>query len=292
LVDVTDNPNLTYMLEQTRTNIYAMLQDEYMINEDLVFTAGFRYDHYDDFGATFNPRLAVVWQESGNITLKAMCGRAFRAPSFGELYLINNPAFVGNPDLNPETIDTYEVALNYRGRIHSRLNIFYYEAKDLIDYIQDSATPTPSTAQNAKDQSGYGAELELEYSFNDLLSLRGNYAYQNSKDSNTKERVANAPVHQAYAQLQYQPKINWNANMQYFYIGKRYRESTDIRDDIESDNLVNLTIERKNIFEGLDTLISVRNLLDEDHIEPSSISIPNDYPMQGRYLFAELRYSF
>ena len=291
LTDVTDDPNLTYMLEHTRTNIYVSLQDIYAIDDDLDFTAGVRYDYYDDFRSAFNPRLALVWQQHNNLTIKAMYGRAFRAPSFGELYEINNPKLVGNPDLKPETIDTYEIAINHREKLHTRVNIFYYQAKDLIDYVYDPLT-LKSYAKNVKDQTGYGAELELEYGISDSIGLRGNYAYQHSKDSDTKERVANAPVHQAFAQIEYKPSRYWNANVQYFYIGKRYRESTDPRDPVDADSLVNLTIERRDIFKGLDALVSARNLFDRDYREPSSISIPNDYPMQGLSLFAELRYKF
>jgi len=292
LIDVTDNPSLTYMLEQSRTNYYGLIQDEYMISDALALTVGIRYDYYNDFGSTYNPRLAIVWQESKNVTLKAMYAEAFRAPSFGELYLINNPQLVGNKDLNPETIDTYELVLNYRGPVNTKLNLFYYEAKDLIDYVQDPSPLTTSSAQNIKDQSGYGLELELEYKVTDSVSVRGNYSYQDSEDEETKEKIANAPMHQAFAQIQYKPSREWNLNTQYFYIGERDREDGDTRAPLESNSLVNLTIERTNIIRGLDGIVSARNLFDEDYKEPSSISIPNDYPMQGLYMYAELRYRF
>jgi len=291
LTDLTDTP-FAYMQEETRRNVYAMIQDEYIIRDDLILTAGIRYDYYNDFGSTYNPRVALVWQESEDLTLKAIYGRAFRAPTFGELYLSNTPAFIGNPDLDPETIDTYEVALNYRAKVHTRLNVFYYRAKNLIDYVGDPLPATTSRAENAKDQNGYGLELEMECGLTDSVSVRGNYAYQYSENADTNERIANAPSNQAFAQVQYRPAVNWNINTQYFYIGKRYREKTDSRETLGSDSWVNLTIERKNIFEGLDALVSARNLFDEDYTEPSSPSIQNDYPMQGRYLFAELRYRF
>ena len=290
LIDITDDPNLTYMLEQTRMNYYGLVQDEYKIDEDLILTTGVRYDYYDDFGSTINPRLALVWKANNDITLKTMYGRAFRAPTFGELYTLNSPGLGGNPDLNPETIDTYEIALHYEAKIHTKVNLFYYQAKDLIDYVEDITTGI-YVAQNIKDQTGYGAELEIEYFITNEIGFIGNYSYQHSQNTDTKERVANVPAHQAFAQVQYKPTIDWNINTQYFYIGKRYRESTDIRDDLDADSIVNLTIERTNILKGLDALLSARNLFDADYVEPS-ISIEDDYPMPGRYLFAELRYRF
>ena len=293
--DVTNIPNVVFIKGGSRTNYYALLQDEFTINDKLNFTSGLRYDHYDDFGSTVNPRLALVWQHSDDVTIKTMYGRAFRAPTFGEQYLINNPTAVGNPNLDPETIDTFEIAFNYRAPIHTKLNLFYYKAQDMINYIFDTGTKL-TTAQNSKDQTGYGIELELEYSLSKELSLRGNYAYQHSIDDETKERVEYAPVHQAYAQLQYHPSHDWHVNAQYHYIGKRYRVATDSRkatsEAMSGDSLVNLTIERKNIIKGVDLLVSARNLFDEDYRESSNGQIGEDYPMAGRYVFGEIRYRF
>ena len=84
----------------------------------------------------------------------------------------------------------------------------------MIDYVLDPTT-TARTAQNVKDQTAYGLELELEYPFSDYLSVRGNYSYQHSEDSDTKERVAGAPIHQGFAQIQYKTSSDWNINNQY-----------------------------------------------------------------------------
>jgi outer membrane receptor protein involved in Fe transport len=57
------------------------------------------------------PRAALVWAMDYNLTAKLLYGRAFRAPSFVEMYAINNPAALGNPNLKPETTDTWEAAV-------------------------------------------------------------------------------------------------------------------------------------------------------------------------------------
>ncbi|MBI5559530.1 MAG: TonB-dependent receptor [Deltaproteobacteria bacterium] len=48
----------------------------------------------------------MVWQTRADLTSKLLYGLAFRPPSFAELYAQNNPAATGNPDFDPETIDT------------------------------------------------------------------------------------------------------------------------------------------------------------------------------------------
>jgi len=289
ITDVTGT-QFAFQPSHKRRSYYALIQDEYNINDTLSLTSGVRYDKYNDFGSTVNPRLALVWQASNDVTVKTMYAKAFRAPSFGDLYFQNNPVNIGNPNIQPEEIDTYEITLNYSAPVHTKLNIFYYKAEDLIASVANPNGTT--TAQNSKNQNGYGLELELEYNINQDFVLRGNYSYQHSKDDDTEERVADAPAHQTFVQLQYHPNANWNVNTQYFYIGKRYRTSTDTRPALKADSLVNLTIERKNILQGLDFTLSARNLFDEDYREPSDGALPNDYPMQGRYIFGEIRYLF
>ena len=289
LTDVTGS-EFTFLPDESRTNVYALLQDEYVMSRRLRFTSGIRYDHYNDFGSTVNPRLALVWQKNEDLTFKAMYGRAFRAPSFGELYFRNNPVNLGNVNVQPETIDTVEVAMDYRAPVYTKLNIFYYQAKDLIDSVPNIDGTV--SAQNNTDQNGYGLEIELEYQIYAQLLLSGNYAYQKSENADTKQPVADAPVQQLFVQLQYQINTDWGFNAQYNYIGERKRSVNDPRPALQADSLVNLTLQSRNIWKNVDVLVSVRNAFNQDYREPSLSVISNDYPMRSRYIFGEVRYRF
>ncbi len=44
------------------------------------------YDHYSDFGDTFNPKMALRWQPLDNLTFRANIGTGFKAPALHELY--------------------------------------------------------------------------------------------------------------------------------------------------------------------------------------------------------------
>ena len=96
------------------------------MQNDLNLTAGVRYDHYSDLGSTTNPRLGLVWSFLKNADRKLLYGQAFRAPSFTELYNDNNPSLMGNPDLLPEKIKTYEASLGYRFSDSLRANLNYF----------------------------------------------------------------------------------------------------------------------------------------------------------------------
>ncbi len=66
-----------------------------------------RYDHYSDFGGTFNPKAGLRWQPKRNLLLRASAGTGFKAPSLQELYSGEIESFEGVFD--PETGEVVEV---------------------------------------------------------------------------------------------------------------------------------------------------------------------------------------
>jgi outer membrane receptor protein involved in Fe transport len=52
----------------------------------LELVAAGRYEHYSDFGGTFNPTVRVHWIPSQSLKLRASWGRSFRAPKLDDLY--------------------------------------------------------------------------------------------------------------------------------------------------------------------------------------------------------------
>jgi iron complex outermembrane receptor protein len=299
LVDISDTV-YAYCQDQNRTIWHVSAQDEWRLARRWELTAGVRYDHYSDFGGTINPRTALVWEARPDLTAKLLYGRAFRAPSFGEQHFKNNPLTIGNPDIEPETINTYELAFDYQptSRLRAMVNLFYYDAEGLIEY-----EPITYMAQNYKDQEGHGLELEAVWQATDTFTLKGNIAYQHSEDKDTGEIVPEAPELQFYANAHWAFLPDWFLNAQYFWIGNRTREDIDPRPDIDDYSLVNLTLRRKNIFKNWDVAVLVRNLFDENVREPSPYVppalpwnpgwyIPNDYPMETRAIFGEIRFHF
>ncbi len=292
LTDITGTENI-FMDDQDRRLIYVSLQDEWAFARHLELTAGVRYDQYSDFGSTVNPRAALVWETLPELTSKLMYGSAFRPPAFVELYPKNNPSNLGNPNLRPETIDTYELAFDYQptSRLRTVLGLFTYSIKDLIESVQDPGLTT-STSQNNKDQEGHGVELEVDWEVLPTFRLKGNAAYQRSKDAKTDEVVADAPELQFYTNALWDFQPDWSLSGQYFWIGNRHRDAGDARPDIADYDLVNLTVRRKNIAGHWNAALTVRNIFNKDVREPSPAVIPNDYPMEGRAIWGEISFYF
>ncbi|NOX27819.1 MAG: TonB-dependent receptor [Gammaproteobacteria bacterium] len=297
LTDTTNDPDLVFLQPGSRTIQYAFAQDEWHFAPDWDLTGGIRWDNYSDFGTTVNPRAALVWQSAYNLTTKLLYGRAFRAPSFQETRNLNNPVALGNPNLDPEIIDTIELAFDYHPthNMATTLNIFRYELRDIIRFVPGTGPNDEATAQNTGDQTGFGLEWEVDWQTSSSHTLLANYAYQNSTDEDTNSDVANAPQNQIYLRSDWEFIPDWKLNTQLNWVGDRKRAVGDSRDDIDDYTTVDLGLRHSFRNMPLDISLIIRNLFDEDAREPSltgspAAAITNDLPLPGINGFISLEY--
>jgi len=268
--------------ENDRELSYVFVQDEWRLAREWSLVTGLRYDHYSDFGGTINPRLALVWAGQ-QLTTKFLYGSAFRAPSFAEQFNRNNPVAIGNPNLDPEVIDTYEVAFDYAYSPDLRvgLNLFYYEIDDIIRFAP--------MANNGDGQTGRGFEFELEWELNSLTHVVGNFTYQCAEDEFVDESAADAPQQQVYLRLDRQLAPNWYFSGQLNSVMDRKRAAGDSRSDIDDYTTLDVTLKGEELLSGVTLAVSVFNLTDADVREPGlydalsgTVAIPYDLPLPGR----------
>ena len=297
LVDVSDT-NLIFLPETDRSNYYSFLQDIWQLAPDWELTSGIRVDRYSDFGTTTNPRLALVWSTRRDLTTKLLYSRAFRSPSITETHLINNPVVLGNPDLDPETMESYELAFDYHptSELRLALNLFSYRWDDIINFIPDPNAPT-STAQNNGRQTGKGAELEFSWKYNTQIKLSGNYALQKAKDEETSNDASETPQQQLYLALNWQLLPHWNMNTQVNRVLDRKREYGDNRRDLKDYTLVSFTLRYQQTNQPWALSLALRNALNSEAREPSpwsnpAANIPNDLPLARQNFLIQAEYSF
>ncbi len=296
LTDVSDTP-FVFLPEKHRNNSFAFVQDVWQLSNDWELTAGMRYDDYNDFGDTWNPRLALVWAARHDLTAKLLYGEAFRAPSFAEFRNQNNPVANGNTDLDPEEIETIELAFDYRPKNNLKLglNLFKYEWDDIIRFTPDSATSL--TAQNIGEQEGYGLEFEADWTINRDLSFTGNYAYQESEDKDLNEDSGNAPQHQFYVRVNWEFIPDWHVTPQWNFVMDRARVDGDARSDIDDYDIFDVTLRTKAFSNRWELALSARNLFNKRAFESSQnglagAAIPGDLPLARRSAWGELRFIY
>ena len=290
-----------FLPEKDRTNTSLYIQDEWLFADNWALTTGVRYDDYSDFGDTVNPRAALVWATTDSITTKFLYGRAFRAPSIAELFVTSNPVTLGNPDLDPETIDTYEVGFSQQvsANLLYSANIFYYEIDDFISFVLDTSTGAQQ-AQNAGQRKGRGFEFELSYEPIKSVKLLGNYAYQKATDKDTSEDVGETPNNTVYARAEWEVLSDWHFNTQVNWVGEQKRAEGDNRSNVPDYATVDFMLRKNNVIPDLDISLSVKNAFDEKVYEASPppsapfpvAFIPNDLPGAGLAIYGEVQYSF
>lgn len=286
---VMDYSNIQPFIKPQRRQLsYLYLQDEWRIARDWTFTGGIRHDHYSDFGGTTNPRLALVWDASLEVTAKLLYGKAFRAPSFNEQYGIN-PVANGNPDLKPETIETVEAALSWKpsNATQYNLSIFRYDMRDIIRVDK-------SYWVNAGNQYGSGLELEAEWDVTPRLHLTGSYSYQRSIDEASGQDAGYAPHHHVYARADWRFGGEWLVSGQLNRIADRRRAIGDNRPAVADYTTVDLTLRTTRGRNRWSFAASLRNLFDATVLEPSlapGTAIPNDLPMAPRRFYMQAVYA-
>lgn len=299
LEDVSDTSEV-FLPEKDRTNGSVYLQDEWLFAENWALTSGVRYDHFSDFGETTNPRVALVWAATDKITTKLLYGKAFRAPTIAELFVTSNPVSLGNPDLKAEKIDTYELALAHQvtDDFDYSANVFLFEVDDYINFVPKGGPIFQ--AENVGRLKGTGFELEAAYQIAKSLAFEGNFAYHDAQDKNSSDDAGETPNRQLYLRSVWDMSEAYQLNAQINWVGKQDRAPGDNRPKVEDYTTLDLVLRANEKDSDLAYSLAIKNVTDEDVFEaspppspPFPVSfVPNDFPMAGRSIFAELSYKF
>ena len=269
------------------------LQDEFQLRDNLTFSFGVRHDHYDTFGGTTNPRLALIYSPLAETTFKLLYGEAFRAPNaFEQHYHDGLATQKPNPDLEPERIRTYELVLEqYLGEhLRAVASGFYYEIDDLINLTLNPADGL-LVFDNLDEVEASGAEFELEGKWRRGLEGRVSYTYQEAKDRSTDKLLSNSPKHLAKLNL-IVPLIGEKLLLG---LEEQYTSSrkTVFRDETGGYAVTNLTLYGRKLYKGLDVSASVYNLFDKQFSNPASAAhLQETIEQDGRVFRFKLTYVF
>ena len=165
------------------------IQDEWFINDKILFIPAVRYDHDEQFGGKTTPKLGATYFLSDNSRIKANWGKSWRAPNLVELYA-GFTTIYGNPDLKPEEATTWELGFEAeKDNNWLKLNYFNSKYDNLITYDKVNGKNTFINAQDAKTD---GVEFEVGRQFDDNWSIRATSNWLNAKDSDGEKVSATA----------------------------------------------------------------------------------------------------
>jgi len=285
VLDYTDTS--PFLPDITRRVLSLYLQDTWDITDTVNLTLGVRHDRYNDFGEATSPRVGLTWLFMKDASLKLLYGEAFRAPTFYEMFQIE----LGNRDLDPERIKTYELGLSYKFSkyVTSSINYFYNDIEDLI--AVDRNAPSPRHYENLTNAHVQGFEVETRVDIS-----KGNYIFMNYTFKNPEDEDGNDLPLVAQHTGNFGVNVHlWkyiNTNLSAFFSGRRSRIDTDEREDLPAYALLNFSLIGKEFFKTMEIQGTVFNILDKDYRDPAPPSVPDDLPRPERTFFVGLSYQF
>lgn len=317
-VDWTDyDVEATFTPQKTEYDNLAgfLLAKGFLFKERLILSGGVRYDTYDvevvepagrsEDDSHVTPALGIAWLPAKSVKVRARYAEAFVMPGADQM-AANHMSFgrpvVGNPDLEPETSDTWEVGVEYSpGALNTSLTWFSSDFSDKIEtsYTADGAT----TWDNLGSAAISGFEGEISYDFGMLMNWKYevrpylSFTYLTElDDEETGDDLKYVSEKQAAFGIAVTDYDGLSARLNVVYTDEQQVEDWESGVypvpivTLDSFIVTDLTVQKK-IFEtekagAFSVRGEARNIFDEDY------AYVNGYPMPGRSFFVGLNWAY
>jgi iron complex outermembrane receptor protein len=283
---------LTFDRTRKRYGIYV--QDVWDILPSMRISVGGRYDHYNDFGGTFNPRMGYNWEFIKNYSIKSSYGTAYRAPAFGEMDS-KNGILTGNPTIMPEIVTTFEAGLIGKPIAPLELQATYYRSN-----IQQIITMVPVASGglqygNNGSMLSEGVEMEGRYDFSGALLgsfISSNVVYQHAQLA--YEQAPDVPRIRANVMMNWAYDRQWSAYAHVLFKDTTYRAIGDSRANVPAFATLDLSLLGKQLIKkNIDVSFTIYNLLDTTPYDANTFTnLQTDYQMPGRSFFGRINLKF
>lgn len=281
-----------------RGTIWALyLQDKFQWTDDFTLYAGLRYDRYEksdgytrrikdgqltedhefDKGkyTEISPKVALEYRLDDLSSVYASYGHSFTPPKLNQVYrasgMPGKAGVVPNPDLGPETTDTFELGWKrHDDQNDVTVALFRSKTKDLIKYTYHYLPLQPGQTKKEVDFKRYensedemtreGVELGWNHKLDENWSTYINYTYQKAEIED--ETYYYIPKHLLHFGVTYD-RDQWRLLLDGVYVSER-QSPDDVTGEYKSEDgyfLMNLSANYE-WKPGLIVQASVYNIMD------------------------------
>lgn len=237
------------------------------LNNKFSATPGIQLNYYSDFGTNLFPGIDVGYSISNAIKLFGNVGYTYRVPTYTDLYY-NDPANLGNPNLQPEYAVSYEagVKLFQASNLHVQASYFLRDGNQIIDWTKQNETD-PWQAENLINVVMSGIDLNFEWRPTNLpIELSGGYTFIDAEKETDQqysryalENLNNQVV--AGLQIRYTKHLVHNINYRYCD-----------RENLDDYNVVDTRLTWQSKTWG--AFADVTNVFDEFYKETNLVTMP------------------
>ncbi|MCP4719625.1 MAG: TonB-dependent receptor [Desulfobacteraceae bacterium] len=282
------------------------------LDRRLIFNGGLRYDDYEveignNEGGSQNTdnfvgNLGIAFQATEIIKLRAAWGQGFVMPGASQLagdYTSWSKTYVGNPDLDPESSDTFEGGVDVGiGSLNVSVTYFHTDYEDFIETVATSTADT-YTYDNVDNGTINGFEWEFSWDMGKYFVwkytvkpyFKGTYftTYEDDSDGSDLTYIPESTIN--YGLTVGQPG-NFTANLNFAYYGdENVYDWNTYTDTVKTggtlvDFSIMHTIARIGDYGNISVKGEIMNLFDED------VEYVLDYPQAGRTFYLGMRWEY
>lgn len=191
------------------TTYTLAVEDQFWVTERLSLAAGLIYSYFDPTesgGSTdeLNPQAALAWQATPDLRFHASAAQRTRYPKMRELYRRR----WGNPDLEPQSTNNYEVGLAYSftSGISGDVSLFRSDVDDLIERPNRQSPYT-----NLDTVTFQGVEMAAGGWFTDTVFARLSYNFLDADEelpTGGSRQLRSRPKHTTQTEFRYRLPFN------------------------------------------------------------------------------------
>jgi iron complex outermembrane receptor protein len=251
--------------------------------ENISTSVGFFIYNYSGIGWKFWPGIDAAYRFDDHTKLFASIGKAFRIPTFTDLYY-KSPANIGNPGLTYEETINYEIGFSLsQNNLQTNTSVFLKDGKNLIDWVRPSRND-PWIVQNLTRVKTYGFEISSSVDIQRLLGSSFLQTINISYTYLTADRIT-GDYESKYLldHLRHQLIFNVTNNL-VLGIFQSWSIRYEDRQNYQSYFLVDTQLMKR--IGDFDLMIRATNLFNKSYSDFSGVMLP------GRWISAGVKYSY
>ncbi len=226
-----------------------------------ILTESLHYDDYSAFDSKTTGKIGIkhIHSHIEGLTTSFNYGTAYNVPTMYNLY----DPFSGNENLNPETIDSYDITVAYKG---FKVTYFNNQIDDMIDYASKYDAEGNWIGGGYENVAGTseidGIELAYQQEIIKDLLLNTNYTHLFTAEDNNGEALARRAKDTFNLALDYYgiDKLHVGADVQ--YIGERFDRAGEQGEQTGEYAVFNMTADYQ-ITDNIQVYGKIENLGDK-----------------------------
>lgn len=156
------------------------------LTETLTATVSGRYDNNSEFDNAVSYRGGLTWQVNKEYAVFSSFGKAVKTPTFTERFGFFPASFIGNPNLEPETSEEWEVGLKANWQtLSGQISVYTADLEDEINgfvFISDLGAFSAGNIDGESTRDGLDVELNWRHDFGNLTA---SYSYLDAEQTDS-----------------------------------------------------------------------------------------------------------